>query len=519
MKAKLSYLLTILLVAGSLFASYPNLDAIDEEYDFNPSFSSVPLDTFLAEWNRSLEGVTLQRLYSELPARLASFNADLAQLESVVQLQQAQLDFSLAQAKTRLSLQATPYSYSDTTVFSAGNEIRTKRHSFSVSSSLAQALPTAGSVSVTASQSSAYSINMTPSNEAWSHTPQISVQLQQPLWIGERIIDASYQKAQLEKQQLSLNTANLSKDALKEALIIQNLSLINLNQALKEARFILQGRAALAASNLKIAESDFEAGLISRQSLERTKLGYYQILSTLNGVQRELDELQITMGTVWEGTLPDQIVLSDLDPFSLASLFDDPQLLGKYLISDPTYQQALKELSKAMIDGRFSELSDAVQLSLSLQLSPFYTPTANSSFFNSFDEMFRSSHPVVSFSIGLSASDLFRRTSSFRSETSRIAIEQANLSITKAREEAETALRAMRTQLQGYLLDLLVQLEDYTLVQMQWETEQIRFDAKLVDQNALKAKQLDWYQAAFDVLQTLRNIELLQLRMQGRQLM
>lgn len=515
MKAKLSYLLTILLVAGSLFASYPNLDAIDEEYDFNPSFSSVPLDTFLAEWNRSLEGVTLQRLYSELPARLASFNADLAQLESVVQLQQAQLDFSLAQAKTRLSLQATPYSYSDTTV--AGT--RTKRHAFSVSSSLAQALPTAGSVSVTATQSSDYSINMTSGKEAWTQTPQVSVQLQQPLWIGERIIDASYQKAQLEKQQLSLNTANLSKDALKEALIIQNLSLINLNQALKEARFILQGRAALAASNLKRAESDFEAGLISRQSLERTKLVYYQILSTLNGVQRELDELQITMGTVWEGSLPDQIVLSDLDPFSLASLFDDPQLLGKYLISDPTYQQALKELSKAMIDGRFSELSDAVQLSLSLQLSPFYTPTANSSFFNSFDEMFSSSHPVVSFSIVLSASDLFRRTSSFRSETSRIAIEQANLSITKAREEAETALRAMRTQLQGYLLDLLVQLEDYTLVQMQWETEQIRFDAKLVDQNALKAKQLDWYQAAFDVLQTLRNIELLQLRMQGRQLL
>ncbi|NCC65469.1 MAG: hypothetical protein EOM15_12520, partial [Spirochaetia bacterium] len=62
MKNKLSSLLTILLLAGSLFASYPNLNGIQEEYDFNPSFSTVPLDTFLAEWNRSLEGVTLQRL-------------------------------------------------------------------------------------------------------------------------------------------------------------------------------------------------------------------------------------------------------------------------------------------------------------------------------------------------------------------------------------------------------------------------------------------------------------------------
>ena len=517
MNIKRLALLLICSMIFSLSASYPDLTLFDEKGQDISISDSLPLSSFLETWGNFENGTTLSELASSLPAMLTASDTDLALLQRVVNLQSAQLDFSIANARSRVGLQATPYSYSDTTVPAGGISTRTKKHSFSVSTSVSQALPTAGSLSLNIGQSSSYSITST--KEAWTHTPQLSVQLQQPLWVGQRMIDTSYQKQQLEKQSLSVSTANLSYEALKEVLVIQNMRLLNLMQTLKETRFILQGRARLAFSALEKAQSDYEAGLISMQSLERAKLSYYQILASRMSVERELEDLEATLAKTWKEAIPQQIVLSGFDPFALSTFFEDPNLAGKYLLSDLAYQQSLKELRKASIDSNFSDLSDAVQLSLSLQLSPYYDPSANNTFFSSFDELVSSSNPIVSFSIGISASDLFRRTSSFKQETTQIGLEQASLNVAKAQQEALDALRTMHMQLTGYLLDVLVQLEQYTLVQMEWEAQQVRFEAKLIDQDALFAKQLDWYQAAFTVLATLRDIELLQLRMQYRQLL
>ncbi len=74
----------------------------------------------------------------------------------------------------------------------------------------------------------------------------VSLSLRQPLWIGEGLVDLSYQDKQVEKQRIALSDALYTKEGLQSALIMQNIRLLLLRQSLLENRYILSERVALA---------------------------------------------------------------------------------------------------------------------------------------------------------------------------------------------------------------------------------------------------------------------------------
>ena len=435
---------------------------------------------------------------------------DLDQLQYVVGLQQAQLDFAKQSARPKLGLSATPYSYTDPRPM--GNPTASKTHSFSVGGTLTQSLPTAGTLSVGVKQSSTYAI----STSAWTQTPSVTVSLQQPLFVGSSPLATSYQNDQLEKQVMKLSSATMQADSLKRTLVVQNARLLHVRQSLLENRFLMGERAKLAEEAVRKAGLDLEQGLVSRQVYESRLLNYYQLASSYDELDQELSNLNNTLQKTFAGDVPGEVsIASDFDPFLLAKRIEDTELLlQRYLSKSAVYQNALLELRSATLDSGYYSLSDAPQLQLSLSLSPYYTASNSNGFFNSFSELFSDADPALSFSIGFSATDLFRRSSVLQQKSAELALLGSKAKVEQAYEQASDDLDILVQEIRSYLIDLLIQLEDYQLNRDIHEAEQIRFEANLADATSLRQKELDWYQSAFAVLATLRELELRELQMQ-----
>ncbi len=261
-----------------------------------------------------------------------------------------------------------------------------------------------------------------------------------------------------------------------------------------------------------------DEGLISRQEYERNQLAYQQSLSAFQAVNRELDNLTVTLERVWQDELPAQVSLSSFNPVSLMEDdYDIDGLLSRYLAQDTAYQQALLEMQKATLDSGMFSISDAPSLQLSFQMSPFYSPSDGNTFFSSFSELFSDADPQLTFSIAFSATDLFRKSSTLQQSIAQKSLDSAKAGLELAYAEAEDTVNALKHEISGYLFDLGVQLAEYQLKEAMLSSEQIRFEASITDKLSLEQKQLDLYQAAFTVLGTLRELEFLylQMRLQG----
>ena len=360
-------------------------------------------------------------------------------------------------------------------------------------------------------QSSSYNIDKT----AWTQTPSVTVSLQQPLFVGSSLLETSYQKDQLEKQSIKFSSATMQADSLKRTLVVQNARLLHLRQSLLENRFLIGERAKLAEQAVRKASMDLEQGLISRQAYENRLISYYQLASSYDEVERELINLNATLQKTFTGNAPGEVSVSPgFDPFSLAKYTEDTQtLLERYLAKSASYQSALLELRSATLDSGYYSLSDAPQLQLSLSYSPYYVGTEKQ-YFSSFSELFTDGEMALSFSIGFSATDLFRRSSALQQKSAELALLGSKAKVEQALEQASDELELLVKEVRSFLIDLLIQLEEYQLKRAIYEAEQIRFEANLIDSSALKQKELDWYQAAFTVLSTLRELELRSMQMQ-----
>lgn len=437
---------------------------------------------------------------------------DAKQLAAVVAIQQAQLDYAHENRKPKIGFSATPYSYSDTTIPSGPGTTRTQKHTISVGSTFTQNLPNGGSVNLSVKQSSTYE-GFTSS--AWTQTPSVSVSVSQPLWVGETMLDTGYQAKQLEKQQLALETAQGSYQALSKTMVLQNLRLLVLRQNLLENRYLVSERASLAYDMVVRAQEDLKQGLISAQAYESRLLSYYQSVSAHQNLSYEITELEKTLALTWGDELPQGLILSQ---FSLESMLEqagaEDVMLSRYLLTDTDYQKAVNELRSATLDSGFYSPSDAPQVQLSFQLSPFYTPANATSFFQSFSAMFSDSKPILSFSIGFSATDLFRRSSDLQQQSARSALYAAKAKVEQAYNNAEAEVRALQQDMQVFRMNLNLQLREYDYKQVALETERIRFGAGLSDASMLRQKELDAMQASFTALGTLRELEYLYIQMQ-----
>lgn len=506
-----SILLSALILTSLVFplgAAYPDFSTQSSFTLPEVAFASPSLDPFLTMWaNPALS--SLASLQDMLEREVEATSLDLDQLQYVVGLQKAQLDFARQSARPKLGLSATPYSYTDSRPMGSPNSPKT--HSFSVGGSLTQSLPTAGTLSVGVKQSSSYNIDKT----AWTQTPSVTVSLQQPLFVGSSLLETSYQKDQLEKQSIKFSSATMQADSLKRTLVVQNARLLHLRQSLLENRFLIGERAKLAEQAVRKASMDLEQGLISRQAYENRLISYYQLASSYDEVERELINLNATLQKTFTGNAPGEVSVSPgFDPFSLAKYTEDTQtLLERYLAKSASYQSALLELRSATLDSGYYSLSDAPQLQLSLSYSPYYVGTEKQ-YFSSFSELFTDGEMALSFSIGFSATDLFRRSSALQQKSAELALLGSKAKVEQALEQASDELELLVKEVRSFLIDLLIQLEEYQLKRAIYEAEQIRFEANLIDSSALKQKELDWYQAAFTVLSTLRELELRSMQMQ-----
>lgn len=506
-----SILLSALILTSLVFplgAAYPDFSTQSSFTLPEVAFASPSLDPFLTMWaNPALS--SLASLQDMLEREVEATSLDLDQLQYVVGLQKAQLDFARQSARPKLGLSATPYSYTDSRPMGSTNSPKT--HSFSVGGSLTQSLPTAGTLSVGVKQSSSYNIDKT----AWTQTPSVTVSLQQPLFVGSSLLETSYQKDQLEKQSIKFSSATMQADSLKRTLVVQNARLLHLRQSLLENRFLIGERAKLAEQAVRKASMDLEQGLISRQAYENRLISYYQLASSYDEVERELINLNATLQKTFTGNAPGEVSVSPgFDPFSLAKYTEDTQtLLERYLAKSASYQSALLELRSATLDSGYYSLSDAPQLQLSLSYSPYYVGTEKQ-YFSSFSELFTDGEMALSFSIGFSATDLFRRSSALQQKSAELALLGSKAKVEQALEQASDELELLVKEVRSFLIDLLIQLEEYQLKRAIYEAEQIRFEANLIDSSALKQKELDWYQAAFTVLSTLRELELRSMQMQ-----
>ncbi|MEA5107177.1 MAG: TolC family protein [Sphaerochaeta associata] len=508
MKTKFLILLITSLVSLPLLAAYPDLSVQGPPLLSLPGLEEQNLEDFLSVWS-PYQGPSLQSLAPTLQTLVQETSLDAKQLATVVAIQQAQLDFALENRKPKIGISATPYSYTDTSI--AGGSPRTQKHTFSVGSSLTQNLSTGGSVNLSVKQSSAYEGFTT---SAWTHTPSVSLSVSQPLWVGETMLDTGYQAKQLEKQQLALQTTQGSYKALSSAMVLQNLKLLALRQNLMENRYLIAERANLAYEQVQRAEEDLKQGLISAQAYESRLLSYYQSVSVYQNLNHEIAELEKTLTLTWADALPKDLTLTQ---FNLESMIDQATktdvMLTRYLLEDADYQKAVKELRSATLDSGFYALSDAPQIQLSFQLSPFYSPAANTSFFESFSSMFSDSKPLLSFSIGFSATDLFRRSSDLQQNSAEQALLSAKAKVEQAYKNAEAEVRAIQQDMLTYRMNLILQLKEYEHKQVALETEQIRYSAGISDSSAVRQKELDVMQAAFTVLGTLRELEYLFLRL------
>ncbi len=507
MRPKMFVVVLLCMVPSVLFGSYPELvQPVALSLDFQLA-EPKSLQPFLDQWGTD-EYPSLQALFEKLPSLVEQNDYGYQQLATVVEQQKAQLGYLQESSKARFGYTATPYSYNDTV---SNGKIVNSSHTFGIGGTYSQTLPSMGTVSVTVKENASYSTTF----DSWTHTPSVSVSLQQPLWIGKGMFNTGYQENQEKKQGYAVAGTEASRDALRQAMILQQLRLLVLRQTLLENRFLLNLRAKLAYDALTRATLDLEQGLVSRQSYETAQLSYYQIATSIQSLELEMEDVERSLREIWKDSLPQAISLSCFDPFALIEktlLGDD--LLNRYLAVDPEYQQALASLRSAMLDTFLYSQSDAPQLQLSLQAYPLYSPATGTSFFNSFSDLFSDSEPVLSFSVGFSASDVFRRSSDLQQQRSEQVVLGAMAKVEQVTQAAKQELATLHGQVKQACMNLLLNLSDYELKQVQLETEQIRNAAALGDATTLQKRELDWYQAAFTVLQALRELEFLSVQLQ-----
>lgn len=222
----------------------------------------------------------------------------------------------------------------------------------------------------------------------------------------------------------------------------------------------------------------------------------------LSEIDRQIESIQSSLVLLWGSEeYPKQVAL-DRDLFTTIAelVFDKQRLQALLLENDPSYALAMGNLRSAELDARLKNPSDAPTLSISLQYAPILEPTYE---------------PIFTLSIGFSASDLSRSTSRLSSSLAKEGVLQARQEVAKAKQDLETKIEQTQRSVEGLLLALAVSLNDFQLKENIVEVERIRSSVGLANESSIRAKELAWYDAAFTVLQTLRELRLIALDIEG----
>ena len=506
MRKTLTLLFIALLLALPLSASsYPALTAQYELGNGNVvSLEQEALQAFLEEWQDNTLP-SFKEADQMLGKALDQGNLNIEQLQSLYRMQAEQLAFQKRDQGFTFGISSSPlYSLSRTPLYGTGGSLTfDTKHSFGIGANVSTTLATGASASLSVKQSSVYAMNSATSTWDWTHSPSVGLSIAQPLWVGDGLLDTGYGDKQLEKQSIAVQNSRLSVDQLKSGLVSQGNSLLSTLQALMENRFLLGEQLTLEQASLKDAQKDLTEGRISRNAYESRTLILNQLSFSLSEIDRQIEGIQASLTLLWGNVeYPKQVALDSALFASIPALvFDDDTLLNLLLENDPSYALAQGKLRSAELEAKLKNPADAPVVNIALQYAPIFEP---------------SYEPTFSVSIGFSASDVFRSTSELSSTLSHESVLQAKKEVEKAKQNLQTTIEETQRSVQGLLLNLSVSLNDFQLKENAVEVERIRSSVGLANESSIRSKELAWYEAAFTVLQTLRELRLIALDLEGR---
>lgn len=496
-------LVLLVIVLPVTASSYPKLTT---QYELDRE-EIVPLEqealqAFIEEWQEeSLP--TFAQADQQLRNALKKGNLNLEQLQSLYRMQADQLEYQKSEQGFKFGLSSSPlYSVSRAPSNAPGGLSFDTKHSFGIGATVSKKLATGASASLSLRQSSAYSLNSAKTDWVWTHSPSVGLNVSQPLWVGDGLLDTKYGSKQLEKQSIAVQHSRLSVDQLVSGLVSQGNSLLSALQALMEGRFLLGEQLILEQANLKDAQKDLTDGRISRNVYESRTLVLNQLRFSLSEIERQIEGILSSLTLLWGSEkFPLQVGL-DRDLFTTipAIVFDKDTMMALLLENDASYAMAMGKLRSAQLDAGLKNPSDAPMLNLSMQYAPIFEP---------------SYEPIFTVSIGFSATDLQRSTSRLSSSLAEEGLLQARKEVAIAKQNLETKIEEIQRSVEGLLLNLSVGLNDFQMKENAVEVERIRSSVGLANESSIRAKELAWYEAAFTVLQTLRELRLIALDLEG----
>jgi hypothetical protein len=511
---------------------YPDLEGSSTgaaDLTIERSVSTDRVASFLQEWQPSgSEVLSLETAEATLRDQIALTVNSIAQLQSLVTIQQLQIDDLLSRRAPSFSFITDPvgnplYSFSsgmqsDFTAVPPASELKST-HRFGFGLGMTQELPSAGSLEASVSQSSSATLSDGDSSWAWSQSPSLSLSLSQPLFIADDLIDTSYGDRVLQQARLEQQGTLDSIETAVDAVLLQGLGLLNIRQSLLEGRFLLIERLSLLEKEYQKLKIDYDEGLVSTRQIERQEFLIEQLTLQKRGLEIESASLEASVRDLWGSDaqrILDAVILPSLDRFTSFStlmrsgLDQDEQLFVDMLSNDPDYTAAQRAFALAELNRSLGSPADAPILGFSLQVSPSYGETADRSFGESFTELF-SAQPAVSFSVSLIATDLARKSAALTGSLLDEQLLQAGRDAGDASDKVVEQIQELSRRMDAHMLDLTLGLSDYDLADDALREELIRQQSGETTEDLIVQRMLERTEKAFHVLGVLRELELLTL--------
>lgn len=510
------WFLFMLVPALAFASSYPDVTApVVLSATFPAAYDPQELQLFTEEWHEDAAESGQGR-----PA-----NGTIGQLESLYRIQTIQLEQLQRQGRPTFSLLSDPanplYGLSRVIVPILGVDQTTLTHKFGLGLGISQLLPTAGSLDL----SLRHGVTVSSSDGGaweWKQNPSASLSLRQPLAIGDSLFDTDYASKKLQRQQLVQEGAAEAVRLTSGQVDIQSMRLRGTLQALLESRWIALRQAKISDDALSDARKDLGLGIISRNQLVAQEQALLQQQLRIKDLERELDSVrhslerllgqEVSLQENGSGLI-DLEAISWLGRFQGGLLVDDPAVLAAALAQDADHQAAGRDMMVARLDRSLGNPADAPTLSLSMNISPYYDPSAGNGLWGSFDELFTTGEPVFSVSVAFQSNDLARNTG----RTTRSLADEKLVQASIAKEEAASAVRQrsrdLQMRIETGLSTIGLLLDEYRFAVNAIEIERILAESYQGSTLSMERVELARYSAAFTLLQHLRTMTVLAMEL------
>ncbi len=527
-RSLLHIIITSVLIVGTASLSgavtpshYPDVDDLEVISSSNMSMLDTDsLEQFLLSWAPGES-----RQFSDLRNEVVTNSTALESLRSLSKIQDAQYEQTKREGYPKFSFVTSPssplYGYSDYTTDVYGVRYSSLTHTVSLAAAVSQQLPTAGSLDLSLSNITTYTSDDGGSSWTWEQSPSATLSLSQPLFVNGKILDSALTSKALKLSELLKEDADTTLEDSIGPSSRRAVALVHTYLNLKESRWLLHKEALLSEKSLENEKENAMKGLISDNDLVQQKNRHRQLLIQLETIDNEINALEDSLRSSGLSSpfVPPVIDIDDItyvSSFNADGLVDNENYLQIALTNDQDYQKALRNLEVARIENELGQVADAPLLQLSLNYSPYYSPSSGNTLEQSFSSLFSSStEHNVSFSVSFTAADFSRSLSKASSEIAQQQLLQAQIELQNAYDKVKEKLRDLQSRINTALDTLMVNQAEYELADENVEIEQLKASVGLSDEQKIERASIERYQSAFALIASVRTIYELKLELES----